>query len=116
MIVRDEETAALVLDGSRRRVFQRVRAVVGPEICPAVSAAQMALIQSGADEVALELGSAAATTHHLRHALVAALMRLRDPSGPCPNCGDVMLPHRACPACGYYKGRQVTKGNAEELE
>ncbi|TNF64778.1 MAG: 50S ribosomal protein L32 [Deltaproteobacteria bacterium] len=35
---------------------------------------------------------------------------------PCPNCGDVMLPHRACPACGYYKGRQVTKGTAEELE
>jgi large subunit ribosomal protein L32 len=34
----------------------------------------------------------------------------------CPNCGDVMLPHRACPACGYYKGRQVTKGSAEELE
>ncbi|MDH4282914.1 MAG: 50S ribosomal protein L32 [Myxococcales bacterium] len=34
----------------------------------------------------------------------------------CPNCGDVMLPHRACPACGFYKGRQVTKGKAEELE
>ena len=35
---------------------------------------------------------------------------------PCPNCGDVMLPHRACPACGFYKGRQVTKGAAEEIE
>ena len=35
---------------------------------------------------------------------------------PCPNCGDVMLQHRACPACGFYKGRQVTKGNTEELE
>ena len=35
---------------------------------------------------------------------------------PCPNCGDVMLPHRACPACGHYKGRQITKGHAEELE
>jgi large subunit ribosomal protein L32 len=34
----------------------------------------------------------------------------------CPNCSDVMLPHRACPACGFYKGRQVTKGKAEELE
>lgn len=95
MIVRDEETAALVLDGSRRRVFQRVRAVVGPEICPAVSAAQMALIRGGADEVALELGSAAATTHHLRHALVAALMRLHDPSGPCPNCGEPWDAHNA---------------------
>ena len=34
----------------------------------------------------------------------------------CPNCGDVMLPHRACPACGFYKGRQVIKGKNEELE
>jgi len=28
----------------------------------------------------------------------------------------VMLPHRACPACGFYKGRQVIKGKAEEIE
>ncbi len=35
---------------------------------------------------------------------------------PCPNCGDVMLPHRACPSCGFYKGRQVMKGNVEEIE
>lgn len=35
---------------------------------------------------------------------------------PCPNCGDVMLPHRACPACGHYKGRKVVKGNVDELE
>ncbi|MEM7434972.1 MAG: 50S ribosomal protein L32 [Myxococcota bacterium] len=35
---------------------------------------------------------------------------------PCPNCGDVMRPHRACPSCGYYKGRQVIEGKAEELE
>lgn len=34
----------------------------------------------------------------------------------CPNCGDAMMPHRACPACGYYKGRQVIQGDAEELE
>ena len=26
---------------------------------------------------------------------------------PCPNCGDMMLPHRVCPACGQYKGREV---------
>jgi len=25
----------------------------------------------------------------------------------CPNCAEVMLPHRACGACGFYKGRQV---------
>ncbi|WP_273846693.1 50S ribosomal protein L32 [Rubrobacter calidifluminis] len=23
----------------------------------------------------------------------------------CPNCGEVHLPHRVCPNCGYYKGR-----------
>lgn len=25
----------------------------------------------------------------------------------CANCGDVVQPHRACGACGFYKGRQV---------
>ncbi|MBI4482596.1 MAG: 50S ribosomal protein L32 [Acidobacteria bacterium] len=25
----------------------------------------------------------------------------------CPNCHESKLPHRACPHCGYYKGRQV---------
>ena len=25
----------------------------------------------------------------------------------CPECGEAKLPHHACPACGYYKGRQV---------
>jgi large subunit ribosomal protein L32 len=33
---------------------------------------------------------------------------------PCPSCGDMMLPHRVCPACGHYKGKNVTgkKGDA----
>ena len=26
---------------------------------------------------------------------------------PCPNCGDMMRPHRICGACGHYKGKQV---------
>jgi large subunit ribosomal protein L32 len=26
---------------------------------------------------------------------------------PCPKCDDMMLPHRVCPSCGYYKGREV---------
>jgi len=26
---------------------------------------------------------------------------------PCPNCGELKMPHRVCPACGYYNGRQV---------
>lgn len=25
----------------------------------------------------------------------------------CPNCGAYHLPHRACKACGQYKGRNV---------
>jgi large subunit ribosomal protein L32 len=28
---------------------------------------------------------------------------------PCPNCGDMMLPHRVCAACGHYKGRKITE-------
>ncbi len=24
----------------------------------------------------------------------------------CSNCHQMMLPHRVCPSCGYYKGRQ----------
>ncbi|HDN58978.1 MAG: 50S ribosomal protein L32 [Candidatus Neomarinimicrobiota bacterium] len=25
----------------------------------------------------------------------------------CPNCKEPKLPHRACPNCGYYRGRPV---------
>lgn len=25
----------------------------------------------------------------------------------CPHCGHTIVPHRACPECGYYNGRQV---------
>ncbi|RJP18567.1 MAG: 50S ribosomal protein L32 [Candidatus Abyssobacteria bacterium SURF_5] len=25
----------------------------------------------------------------------------------CSNCGRPALPHRVCPECGFYKGRQV---------
>lgn len=25
----------------------------------------------------------------------------------CPNCHEPKLPHRACPHCGRYKGREV---------
>jgi large subunit ribosomal protein L32 len=27
----------------------------------------------------------------------------------CPNCHEKKLPHRACPKCGTYKGREVLK-------
>jgi large subunit ribosomal protein L32 len=29
----------------------------------------------------------------------------------CTNCGEVALPHRACPACGWYKNRVVVPGS-----
>ncbi|HVR40776.1 MAG TPA: 50S ribosomal protein L32 [Thermoanaerobaculia bacterium] len=25
----------------------------------------------------------------------------------CPQCHEAKLPHRVCPKCGYYKGREV---------
>jgi large subunit ribosomal protein L32 len=28
----------------------------------------------------------------------------------CPNCRELKVPHRVCPACGLYKGREVTAG------
>lgn len=27
----------------------------------------------------------------------------------CPHCKTMILPHHACPKCGYYKGKQVVK-------
>jgi large subunit ribosomal protein L32 len=25
----------------------------------------------------------------------------------CTNCGETRLPHKVCPSCGFYKGREV---------
>jgi large subunit ribosomal protein L32 len=25
----------------------------------------------------------------------------------CPKCSEPKLPHRVCPSCGFYKGREV---------
>ncbi len=27
----------------------------------------------------------------------------------CSNCGEMRLPHRVCPNCGHYQGREVVK-------
>jgi large subunit ribosomal protein L32 len=27
----------------------------------------------------------------------------------CPNCNEPKAPHRVCPSCGYYKGKEVIK-------
>jgi large subunit ribosomal protein L32 len=40
----------------------------------------------------------------------AANFRLEAPNlSICPNCKAPKLPHRACPSCGQYQGRQVLK-------
>jgi len=30
----------------------------------------------------------------------------------CPQCDEPKLPHRACPSCGFYKGRAVISAKA----
>ena len=27
----------------------------------------------------------------------------------CSNCKEMIRPHRVCPECGYYKGKEVVK-------
>jgi large subunit ribosomal protein L32 len=40
--------------------------------------------------------------------------KLEAPSlSKCTQCGAWKMPHRVCPACGYYKGRAVVKVDAE---
>lgn len=29
--------------------------------------------------------------------------------GACPNCGEPILSHKACPSCGYYNKKQVVE-------
>lgn len=38
---------------------------------------------------------------------------LPNPSA-CPQCGEPKMPHRACPSCGTYKGRQVVAQDKED--
>ncbi len=32
----------------------------------------------------------------------------------CPQCGDPKEPHRVCPSCGHYRGRQVFAVEADD--
>ena len=32
----------------------------------------------------------------------------------CPNCTEMMIPHRVCPTCGFYKGRAVVAAKSEQ--
>ena len=31
----------------------------------------------------------------------------------CPNCGEMIKPHRVCKNCGHYKKEEVVKKDAE---
>ena len=33
----------------------------------------------------------------------------------CPHCHSPVLPHRVCPACGHYRGRQVAAPAGSDL-
>jgi large subunit ribosomal protein L32 len=33
----------------------------------------------------------------------------------CPTCHSPRLPHRVCPTCGSYKGREVTEPREQSL-
>jgi large subunit ribosomal protein L32 len=45
---------------------------------------------------------------HARTAKRRAQHKLRAPSyNACPQCHSPRLPHRVCPVCGHYKGREV---------
>ena len=32
----------------------------------------------------------------------------------CSNCGEMRMPHRVCPNCGHYKGREVIEVKKEK--
>lgn len=34
----------------------------------------------------------------------------------CPNCGEMIKPHRVCPKCGFYKGKEEIKMTEEEAK
>jgi large subunit ribosomal protein L32 len=57
-------------------------------------------------------------TSHARTAQRKAqwLGSLRSPSvSICKHCGEATLNYRACPSCGYYKGRRIVTVENESL-
>lgn len=52
--------------------------------------------------------SKARTAKRRTHDALAPLML-----GECPQCHEPKRPHRVCPHCGYYRGRQVREVEEE---
>jgi large subunit ribosomal protein L32 len=53
---------------------------------------------------------AQAKTSRSRRDMRRSHHKLRAPTTvECPNCHQPKLAHTACPACGFYKGRQVVR-------
>ncbi len=43
----------------------------------------------------------------------SSVWKLKQPAFcKCPHCGELMVPHRVCGNCGYYKGVEVLKKDA----
>lgn len=40
--------------------------------------------------------------------------KLTSSIGNCPDCGAPRQPHRVCPSCGTYRGRQVETISADD--
>ncbi len=52
---------------------------------------------------------------HARTAQRRAQHKLTAPAyNTCPHCHNPRLPHRVCPTCGYYKGREVVASDSGE--
>jgi large subunit ribosomal protein L32 len=52
---------------------------------------------------------------HARTAQRRAQHKVAVPShNACPHCHSPRLPHRVCPVCGYYKGREVVATDTDE--
>lgn len=49
--------------------------------------------------------SKARTAKRRAHFKIKALPHVQE----CPNCGNAKTYHRACPSCGYYRGRAVVE-------
>lgn len=51
-------------------------------------------------------------THSATHKSRSHLALKKTVLNKCPKCGQALKPHRACPFCGYYQGKEVIKVKA----